>query len=416
MKKRTNDIEKLPNLKNNGTKSPWYKGWKISDEKREYFRKVSSEAREHKTNVLAGNGGKPVHPINTPELYPEDLMPYLAGSGLRCLSLFSGGGGLDVGFERTGYEHVASYEILDEAGQTLRNNRPSWKIFSGDEGDVRKVDWSNYKGKVDVIHAGPPCQPFSTAGRQKGKDDIRDMFPEFIRAVGTIKPAAFVIENVPALGQAKFMPYVNGHILQPLNILGYHIAKFELSSDDFGVPQARKRIFFVGFMNKNSKDAFIVPKQTHDSKYLKAGNSLKNMTLFDLTSRNLEKCMGARKALGLPDIGFDCLAPILRSGLTGPRHTTSILSSRAAMKIWEKLQIWPNGVAPSREAAHKFVPKNNHFRLSVQDCAILQGFPTDWIFNGAVYMAIGQIGNSVAPPVAYQVALAVAKALASNSL
>jgi DNA (cytosine-5)-methyltransferase 1 len=121
--------------------------------------------------------------------------------------------------------------------------------------------------------------------------------------------------------------------------------------------------------------------------------------------------MGVRDALGLPAIGFDALAPTIRSGFTGPRHTTSILSSVSAQRVWERLQIWPNGVAASREAARQFVSKNGHFRLSVQDCALIQGFPATWRFHGAVYVALGQIGNAVAPPVAYAIARALTQAI-----
>lgn len=121
--------------------------------------------------------------------------------------------------------------------------------------------------------------------------------------------------------------------------------------------------------------------------------------------------MGTRQALGLPDTGFDAPAPTIRSALTGPRKTTSVVSSVSALRQWERLGIWPNGVAPTREQAHLFVAQNRHFRLSVPDCAILQGFPDTWPFQGPTYMMLGQIGNAVAPPVGYAVAAAVAEAL-----
>ncbi len=125
--------------------------------------------------------------------------------------------------------------------------------------------------------------------------------------------------------------------------------------------------------------------------------------------------MGARAALGLSDIGFDCHSPTLRSGFTGPRKTTSVLNSRASLNVWNKLHIWPNGVQGDRDAAARFPPENGHFRLSVQDCAVLQGFPDSWSFRGATYQIIGQIGNSVCPPVGYAVACAIADALRSGA-
>ena len=124
-----------------------------------------------------------------------------------------------------------------------------------------------------------------------------------------------------------------------------------------------------------------------------------------------QPCMGVREALGLNGIGFDALAPTLRSGFTGPRNSTSVLNSVAGQRAWQELQIWPNGVAANREQASRFVVANGHFRLSVQDCAIIQGFPESWHFAGSVYKILGQIGNSVAPPVAYRVACALFDAL-----
>ncbi len=112
--------------------------------------------------------------------------------------------------------------------------------------------------------------------------------------------------------------------------------------------------------------------------------------------------------------GYGALAPTLRSAFTGKRNTTSVLNSSAGQKAWGNLGIWPNGVQANREKASAFPAKYDHFRLSVQDCALLQGFPEDWRFAGAVYQVLGQIGNSVAPPVAYQVAKAVAFALAGK--
>jgi DNA (cytosine-5)-methyltransferase 1 len=90
------------------------------------------------------------------------------------------------------------------------------------------------------------------------------------------------------------------------------------------------------------------------------------------------------------------------------------VNSVAALRVFNRLQIWPNGVAPTREQARAFVAENGHFRLSVPDVAVLQGFPQDWPFVGATYMQLGQIGNAVPPPLAWQIASAVAQALTES--
>lgn len=370
--------------------------YEITDDKREWYRQVSARSRIRKNAATNGDLVTSAVTINKPNLKPEQLMAKRPRNGLRTLSLFSGGGGLDLGFERAGFHHVASYEILDICGDTLRSNRPKWNVFSGRDGDVTQVDWSIYADKIDVIHGGPPCQPFSIAGNQRGGRDSRDMWPSFISAILNLMPIAFVAENVPGLLDPKFAKYVNGTIIKPLTPF-YHIVKFQAPATDFGVPQIRKRVIFVGFRDASIANNFTIPEATH-------------MAQEDMFSDG-PLTMGTRKALGLKDIGFDCFAPTLRSGFTGPRKATSILNSKASQAVWERLQIWPNGVQKSREAAANFPPENGHFRLSVQDCGILQGFPEDWLFCGAAYQMIGQIGNSVCPPVAYAIATSVARAI-----
>lgn len=368
----------------------------ISEEKRDWYRRVSARSRRRKKAACSGDLVGGAVNVNVPRLRPESLMPRRRRHGLRALSLFSGGGGFDLAFDRAGFDHVASFDVLDICGATLRRSRPDWKVVCGPAGDVSRVDWSSFAGAVDVIHGGPPCQPFSIAGRRNGGSDDRDMWPAFVSAVRGAQPAAFVAENVPGLLDPKFGRYVDEAILAPL-ASEYRVVQFQLLASDFGVPQVRKRVIFAGFRHRDAARAFRVPAPTHRDR-------------DDLFSP-AKRAMGARAALGLPDIGFDCFAPTLRSGFTGPRKSTSVLNSRASQTVWERLRIWPNGVQKNRRAAAMFPPENGHFRMSVQDCALLQGFSDDWTFEGSAYQILGQIGNSVCPPVGYAVAVSVAGAL-----
>jgi DNA (cytosine-5)-methyltransferase 1 len=373
------------------SKSPYHEPWDLTAEERQVFRETAQRSRQAKLAATRGDGPPPLHPVNVPKLDATDLMPMCDSTSLRSLSLFSGGGGLDLGFYRAGFEHVASYEIMEQAAATLVKAQPEWTVYGGKEGDVRGIDWRPLRGQVDVVHGGPPCQPFSSAGRQRGELDDRDMWPEFVRAIKQIEPLAFIGENVPALASEKFVGYVDKAITGPLN-KNYTIRQIRLYAPDFGVPQIRRRVFFVGIRSKVAAKRWEEPRP-----------------------RN-EPPMGMREALGLPDIGVDDLSPTIRSSLTGPRHTTSILSSVSAKHKFERLQVWPNGVGRTREDAHRFVAPNEHFRLSVQDVALLQGFPDDWPWVGATYMALGQIGNAVPPPMAYSVAVSVAEALVGKQL
>jgi DNA (cytosine-5)-methyltransferase 1 len=372
--------------------------YELTDEQRDRYRATSIRSQLRKQELLRDHSVE-AHAKGVElgdRLDPNDLMPLLEPNGLTSLSLFAGGGGLDLGFERAGFDHRASFEILDICGATLRANRPQWDVRSGETaGDVRAVPFTPFRG-VDLVHGGPPCQPFSTAGKQAGADDPRNMWPDFVRCVQQTRPRAFIAENVPGMLDRKFEGFVAKNILAPLEGI-YTVFKFKLAAHDFGVPQARRRVFFVGFRAARDAARWVQPTPTHGDVEDLFGPLLPRNT--------------ARQSLGLPDIGHDEVAPTLRSGFTGPRNTTGVLNSKASLKVWNDLQVWPNGVQPSRSIANAYPPENGHIRMSVDDCALLQGFPADWRFSGAVYQALGQIGNSVCPPVAYAVARQVARAL-----
>lgn len=372
--------------------------YELTEERRDRYRETSIRSQRRKRELLLSHlTHRPTITFaHEQRLDPNDLMPQLESNGLTCLSLFSGGGGLDLGFERAGFQHNTSFEILDICGETLRKNRPNWDIRSGPEdGDVCKASFSQFRG-VDIVHGGPPCQPFSIAGKQAGAKDSRNMWPAFVRCVLQVKPRAFIAENVPGMLDSKFESFIKKNIFSPLSE-HYEIFKFNLAAHDFGVPQARRRVFFVGFRAKRDAKLWKAPQPTHgDVEHL----------LGPMLPRNT-----ARKSLGLSEIGFDTVAPTLRSGFTGPRNTTGVVNSKASLRIWDGMKIWPNGVQPTHTLAAAYKPENGHFRLSIEDCAILQGFPHDWNFAGAVYQALGQIGNSVCPPVAYVVARQVSRAL-----
>jgi DNA (cytosine-5)-methyltransferase 1 len=373
----------------------------LTDAQRDRYRATSLRSKARKEVLLRDHteNSEALTDLLRGRLDPNDLMAQLPDNGLSTLSLFSGGGGLDLGFERAGFEHRAAYEILDICGQTLRANRPEWVVHSGKiDGDVRSAPFTRFRG-VDVVHGGPPCQPFSIAGKQAGADDPRNMWPDFVRCVLQTRPRAFVAENVPGILDRKFESFVQANILEPLENY-YTIFRFRLAAHDFGVPQSRRRVFFVGFRAARDAARWTQPIATHGDV---------NTMFGPLLPRNT-----ARSSLGLPAIGFDDVAPTLRSGFTGPRNTTGVVNSKASMKVWNDMQLWPNGVQPTRSMAAAFVPENGHFRMSIDDCALLQGFPAEWRFSGAVYQALGQIGNSVCPPVAYAVARQVANALVNT--
>lgn len=393
-----------------GTDAPWYEARDLSDLERSNFSKITRKSSQEKKEAVERLSTSSNIRVNVPNLDPNKLMPRLKSNKVSTLSLFSGCGGLDLGFDRAGFEHYASYDILSPGIKTITSNRPKWRAFSGEDGNVRNVDWRSLKGEIDVVHGGPPCQPFSIAGKQMANKDSRDMFPEFVRTVQEAEPKVFVAENVASLTGKKFDKYLQDTVIKPLADK-YNIKTFTLRASDFGVPQARVRFFIVGTCKKRIKKDLEVPKPTHfcDHLMLKNLNRLSRDQILDTNTDDLKLCLGVREALGLQDIGQDIIAPTIRSTLSGPRQTTSILNSSASQKSWHSIEVWGNGVQASRELAHSYPAKHGHFRLSVHDVALLQGFPEDWKFSGPVYLQLGLIGNSVAPPMAYHLAKAISE-------
>src|SRR5947209_767326 len=125
---------------------------------------------------------------------------------LTSLELCAGGGGQALGLEKAGFWHVALVERDAQARETLRLNRPHWKVIEGEERDLRFFNGRYYKG-VDLVAGGVPCPPFSKAGKQLGHGDERNLFPEAIRVVRESQPKAVMLENVRGLLDAVFEDY-----------------------------------------------------------------------------------------------------------------------------------------------------------------------------------------------------------------
>lgn len=208
---------------------------------------------------------------------------------LRSIELFTGAGGLALGITRAGFKHELLVEINEHALATLEQNRvdlpevSDWPEIVSD--DVSKVDYAPYEGKVDLLAAGTPCQPFSLGGKHQGYLDDRNMFPQVFRAARELRPRAILVENVRGLMRNAVKPYFD-YIRRQLELperepidgedwrahdaklveaieagvdgsdeLSYKVDYEVLNAADFGVPQRRQRIFIVAFR----KDLGITP-------------------------------------------------------------------------------------------------------------------------------------------------------------
>ena len=197
----------------------------------------------------------------------------------RIVSLFSGAGGLDIGFHKAGFKTVFATDIWDKACETLKNNGMSERIFCG---DVRQIDFTSLSqeiGGVDCLIGGPPCPPYSQTrhyliGKADGFQDEKAGFavPEYFRALETLRPKVFFFENVDGF-MFKTHTEAFSFLKDRSEELGYDITFKVINCANYGIPQTRKRFICVGVQKGLGKFEF--PKETHLISYAIYTDTLK---------------------------------------------------------------------------------------------------------------------------------------------
>lgn len=340
---------------------------------------------------------------------------------LTSIEICAGAGGQAVGLHNAGFRHLALLEIDKFACKTLRTNvrdHPEWAGCEVVEGDVVDVDPFTHEqlskfalkpGELDLLAGGVPCPPFSVAGRQLGEDDERDLFPRMLQLVDLLRPKAVMIENVKGILEAKFEDY-RDRIVAELEGYGYDFCGWELiEACRYGVPQLRPRAILVMIAKEFTSDVkFEWP--VGDDNIVSVAKALeetmqercapygpKGQAVFD---KWLEKAQGR---------GTE--APTLVGG--SKKHGGADLGPSRAKAAWAALGIDAMGVANDPDKA---VPERDLFRengpmLTVEQAAIIQGFPRHWHFEGGKTARYRQVGNAFPPPVAEAVGRAIAAVL-----
>lgn len=168
---------------------------------------------------------------------------------LTAISLFTGAGGMDIGFETAGFNVVFANELMKEAAETYRANHPGCNMVNDDINNVFD-ELSNYAG-VDLVFGGPPCQGFSVAGKMDPDDERSKLIFTFLDVIEKVRPRIFVMENVKALGILDKWEPVRKKYMDRAFSLGYNCASFILNATEYGVSQKRERVFFIGFKDNN---------------------------------------------------------------------------------------------------------------------------------------------------------------------
>jgi DNA (cytosine-5)-methyltransferase 1 len=308
---------------------------------------------------------------------------------LNVFEICAGAGGQAVGLEAAGFEQVAAVEIDHHACNTIRKNRPHWRVL---EQSVADIDGTQFRG-IDLLAGGVPCPPFSIAGKQLGRDDARDLFPEAIRLVEEAKPAAVMLENVPGFASARFIEY-RRKLFQRLHRLGYESDWRVLNASWFGVPQLRPRFVLVAFRG-SIPESFEWPEQDEVLPPT-VGEALGDL----MASRGWQGVKGWRRLA-------NGIAPTLVGG--SKKHGGPDLGPTRARKQWANLGVDGLGIAdepPGPEHSPNLRP-----RLTVRMAARIQGFPDAWTITGGKTAAYKQVGNAFPPPVAEAVGTAIRTAL-----
>lgn len=386
---------------------------------------------------------------------------------LRSVELFTGTGGMALGIARAGFTHELLADIDRHAVATLADNRNrvaemrDWQVLCE---DVAALDYQPHGGRVDLLAAGAPCQPFSLGGKHQGDQDARNMFPEVLRAVRELKPRAILIENVRGLIRPSFRPYFN-YILRQLEFpaltaedgeawashdarleraitmrnhdqrLVYDVTHQVVNVADLGVPQRRERVFIAAFRHDlgirwervqptHSRDALIHAQyvdgsywREHEMEPLRPPDRLQPLIRRAATRPRpaAHRWRTVRDALrGLPE-PIDYREHILFPNHVGnpgarsyPGHTGSPLDEPA-----KTLKAGVHGVPGGENMLRRSDGSVRYF--TGREAARLQTFPDEYRFSGPWTEIMRQLGNAVPVRVAEFMACRIADQLAESA-
>lgn len=355
--------------------------------------------------------------VNTPswpDKFGQSIITYLHNKGerpIRTLSLFSGAGGLDIGFSDAGFEIVSSVEIEKMFCDTLQYNSGDGKYFPAAKVnciDIREFSADNL-GHIDWIIGGPPCQTFSAAGRRVsgvlGTNDARGtLFKEYVRLLKQVQPSGFLFENVFGIVGAQ-----NGEpwreIQQSFKDAGYQLYFRILDAADYGVPQHRERLLIVGL----KEGSFFFPRPTHgpDSRhntpFYSAGTALKGTETEEDINNCIIKGRYQKLLQGIPP-GLNYSFYTEEMG-----HPTPLFAWRSKFSDFmykaDPAQPVRTITATGRQYTGPLHWDNRYF--TCEEYKRLQTFPDSYRILGVKPTVLKQIGNSVPPQLARIMALAI---------
>jgi DNA (cytosine-5)-methyltransferase 1 len=318
------------------------------------------------------------------------------------IELFAGAGGMALGFENAGLNHILLNEINKDACNTLKKNFPAVNVVCE---DVKNLSFTSYKNKVDIIQAGFPCQAFSYAGQGKGFEDTRGtLFFEFARAVKEVMPKIAIGENVKGLlnhDQGRTLTTM----LKTLTDLGYKAEYKILKSQYFDVPQKRERLVIFG-IRKDLKANFIFPKE--NDYILTLGDAIKNCPPSEGASYPQKK----KDILALiPEGGYwrDLPLELQKEYMQKSFYHTGGRTGIARRLSWSEPSLTLT-CSPAQKQTERCHPSETR-PLNIREYARIQTFPDNWDFQGSISAKYKQIGNAVPVNLGYHIATSLIEML-----
>lgn len=358
---------------------------------------------------------------------------------MNVIDLFCGCGGFSHGFAMAGFNIVLGIDMWNDAIVTYLHNHPSAKAITGDITKVTPAELLEKAGmdasKVDVIIGGPPCQGFSISGKRMIDDPRNRLYKSFVEMVSAIKPKMFVMENVPGL-LSMGNGMVKSQIVEDFESAGYKVSTKQLVASDYGVPQARKRVFFVGINTDklSNTQEFIFPEATHgellhqkplvtckdalsDLDFISETEVLPEVSEYRFPPQNdyqMEMRKNSPKLLNhVATIHTQRTREIIAMVPDGENYKSlpkELWQTRKVHIAWTRM----NSKKPcfTIDTGH-----NHHFHYranrvpTVRESARLQSFPDDFEFIGIKTSQLKQVGNAVPPILAQAIANEVKKTI-----
>jgi len=333
----------------------------------------------------------------------------LGGKRMKIISLFSGCGGLDLGFEKAGFEIPVANDYDKTIWSTYKVNHPKTKLIEGDIRQVTKVDMEKYlNGEIDGIIGGPPCQSWSEAGSLKGIDDERgQLFFDYIRILKEFSPKFFLAENVSGMLSNRHSDAVQ-NILKLFDDAGYDVSLTMVNAKDYGVAQERKRIFYIGFIKDlNIKFTFPEGSTAADDKKI----TLKDI-IWDLQDSAIpaaDKNKHNPNAINNNEYFTGSFSPIFMSRNRVKSWDEQAYTVQASGRQCQLHPQAPKMVKVGKDD-YRFVEGKEtlYRRMTVREIARVQGFPDEFQFIYTnVNNAYKMIGNAVPVNLAYEIAIAL---------